>query len=1461
MKNLQKIISILFFIGIFNSTIKAATITWVGGFNANEWNQVINWSPMIVPGINDDVIIPSTWTSEITIAGANASCRSITYTGTGFSININNSWEFLLGGDLNISGNSEIYGLGGIEIVGNNPCNLNFSDSTHLAMSHINVKSTADVNLNNHLTMPFGRISIYSGHFITHGNDVTVNAISVVDGSTARSLNIENSEVTLNTLNLFIRDNGQFFASNSIVNNNLMIATDGNVSFNIINSAKRTTIGTVYNNAHFSVSQLNASGDISILGSTTQTAQGFSITQFNILSSPSVIRLTPEPYVSGYAFYTIQSPNNCAEVQFTDGFEVSYNQVIFNIIGGAVLSKASMANIRVASGSLIVDEGTDVGNNSGITFNNISSKTYYWINGSGNWIDANHWSLTSGGTTAGCIPGLKDNAIFDNASGFSAGDTVTISNHTFCKDLIALPSIVNKPVFNSTGLKNGLNISGNVDLRGFSGYNIFYPIFFLNKTSINIRTGSHIILDDVYMMNIGTCQLQDPINCYNGQKSILHMLGNFVTNGHPVTISALVSKGSKVSGSQRGITLFNSKVNIGQSNLSPGSVLVYSENLTLNAGTSNFIFKYLLNVNSEFKIEGGDHLQFYNVKFLNKVGTPQMIFNEKSTFNKIQFEGNGTLWNGSFVSGPEMSGTDTLVITGNHRYEIEKGRMLNIRKKVVHQHTLCNEMSIITSTSLAERAYIHSNGITALGFDHTWMENISGSGANLPFTVLDGVNGGNNLNLNFLSINNPRIFYWNGEGSTTNWSEGINWNIGVQPHPGNNDDLFVYNINGCIPGFNDSVVFHPNSFPVNDTATIDMNVNFCGMNWMPGTGMGHRLSGNSQYTINNYGGLQFDYGLTTLFGGDFFFRSPYTREIKFNSVAYNGILNFYQLGKTLLQDNMVCNGYAIKFLAGSFTSNNHSITTNHFFIHHNNAPLNNNIIQFGSSTLHITGTFSNQLFNNTTTFFGDNTTVKFYSPNATFLITGDLQVINFGHVDFTITYGDATLSSNTYYGTGMPYFKHVNFESSAYIFGDNSMDTVIMAEGKYYHLQSNKTQFINQLLYSKGSPCYRTTIQSTVPGTRAYINNTNCNLLVEHARLRDIEGIMGSCGSNNYLVGVGGEDLGNNFNWNFIPGNPIQGLGPDTMLTCNTLPYLQTTFGFGRYESLTWSNGATTSSLLIDSDTTIEATVIYSPTCIVNDKRTFTFENHINQIGIVDHISCNGMNNGSIELQIEDVDSNFNQTWVYANNQTGHRNHLLENLSPGTYISIVSVPGYESVCNDTAEFTILEPEQLTVTLDTTIAGKCSDPDGIVMITSAGGAGPHSYAWNNEETTEDNYKAWGGFNEVVVSDTNHCTAKISVDMQCIEHINIPELITPNGDGFGDEWEIIDLFRLYPDNDVKIINRWGNTVYHKQGYDNQFTGLPNTGTTLSTGYLPSGTYFYIIDLGPKYKTLTGYVELVY
>lgn len=1455
--------SILILAGLTNLKICAASITWTGN-HSNNWNHFENWSPMIVPNNSDDVTIPASWVNEIVINGANASCKTLSYNGSGFGLKIENGWEFIIAGDLNISGNSTITGLGGIEVIGGNNCYLNLAAQTTVSVNHINIKSTSNVYLTTDLNMPNGRIDIFSGNFITHGNDLVVNSISIVQSSVPRGLNIDNSTVTSYTTNLFILNGGSFLANHSVVNNRFLICTDGNVSFDVINSFHQSTIVTTQNNAHIGIQQLNSFGDINIGGDPLHQGQTFTIVSFNIIKSPAIIKLSPEPCVTGYYIYSIQAPSGCdGEILLTDESEVGNNQIQMYIIGGAYFEKASVANVRVVSGSMIVNNGMDIGNNSGIVFNQSLPHTFYWINGGGSWKDGNHWSNTSGGSPSGCVPGLKDHVIINNASGFSVNDTILLEEHTFCNNLIADQGIVFKPVIKTgSTIDLTLNVAGDFDLRGFEEFKVLYKIFFRNKNNSKIYTGGHAILEDIYFTNIGSSELKDDLNCKEGTKGIHQYAGHFITNGNSITTSTFISKGVKMMGTARELSIEQSTIHMGHVNLVGGNVIVFADSLDLYAANSEFIFEHLSNQGGQFKMEGFKNLSFYNITFLNQVSNSRLVFNKTSSFNRIYFHGNGSIVGADNVILPEMSTIDTLLITGKYRYEIEENTRINIRKKMKNVYGLCNELAIIQSTSLANKAFLHSSSLGGISIENVWIENIEASGFSLPFLAINSVNGGNNLNFNFPSFNVPQVFFWNGEATNTLWSNGQNWNIGMEAHPGNSNDIFLYNPNGCIPGYNDSVVFQIHSFPVADTVTINENANFRGMNWMTGSGNNRILAGNNQFSLNNYGGLEFDNQLHINFSGELIFRSPHAQQLYFRGVVYPGVITFYNLGKYLLRDQLSCTGYSLRLLSGSFDSGGKNIFTNTLIIRHEYAPsTSNNVIKLDHSQIDIALSFLGNFIEGVSSLHASNSNIKLYSDGASMSVMGNCTNVSFGSVNFVSPVGNVGLFSYYHNGITRPHFRNVNFETSGIIMGENSIDTLTLAEGKEYQLENNTTQYVNDLLYSKGSPCYRTTITSTLPGSRAFIQNQNCRLLVEHARIRDIEGIIGSCGANNYQVGVGGEDMGNNLNWYFIPGNPINGLGNDTTLSCKTLPYTQTTLGFGAYDSIIWDDGTNSNIITIDTINTISATVIYSPSCIINDGRTFNFNSNIEQMATIHDITCYGENNGSIQLEIVDVDSVYNQTWIYPDNQIRNSTNDITNLKPGTYSSIVTVPGYELMCNDTAYFTINEPELLTVTLDTTIFGKCSDPDGIIMTSSAGGTGEHVYEWNNGNTLPNNYSAWGGVNTLIVSDTNGCTAQLSVELGCIEHLNIPELVTPNGDGYSDEWEIIDLLRLYPDNDVKIMNRWGNTVYHLTGYHNEFTGIPNTGDTLSKGYLPSGTYFYVIDLGKGYKTLTGYIELVY
>lgn len=79
-------------------------------------------------------------------------------------------------------------------------------------------------------------------------------------------------------------------------------------------------------------------------------------------------------------------------------------------------------------------------------------------------------------------------------------------------------------------------------------------------------------------------------------------------------------------------------------------------------------------------------------------------------------------------------------------------------------------------------------------------------------------------------------------------------------------------------------------------------------------------------------------------------------------------------------------------------------------------------------------------------------------------------------------------------------------------------------------------------------------------------------------------------------------------------------------------------------------------------------------------------------------------------------------------------------------------------------------------------------------------------------------------------------------------------TPNGDGVNDTW-IIDNIDQFPDNTIKIFNRWGHQVWTAGEYDN--VNVVWKGDSEGGGELESATYFYVADVGGKiYK---GWVEL--
>ena len=93
--------------------------------------------------------------------------------------------------------------------------------------------------------------------------------------------------------------------------------------------------------------------------------------------------------------------------------------------------------------------------------------------------------------------------------------------------------------------------------------------------------------------------------------------------------------------------------------------------------------------------------------------------------------------------------------------------------------------------------------------------------------------------------------------------------------------------------------------------------------------------------------------------------------------------------------------------------------------------------------------------------------------------------------------------------------------------------------------------------------------------------------------------------------------------------------------------------------------------------------------------------------------------------------------------------------------------------------------------------------------------------------------------------------------------VPNAFSPNGDGINDYFEILGI-ENYEGNSLTIINRWGNKVYEAKNYGISTTpkfwdGKANSGIRIGNEELPTGTYYYILELGNGEKSIGGSIYL--
>lgn len=284
--------------------------------------------------------------------------------------------------------------------------------------------------------------------------------------------------------------------------------------------------------------------------------------------------------------------------------------------------------------------------------------------------------------------------------------------------------------------------------------------------------------------------------------------------------------------------------------------------------------------------------------------------------------------------------------------------------------------------------------------------------------------------------------------------------------------------------------------------------------------------------------------------------------------------------------------------------------------------------------------------------------------------------------------------------------------------------------------------------------------------------------------------------------------------------------------------------------SYLWSNGTTTQNIsglapgafdVLVSDingctTTAAAIVDGTPAVIATGSAT----NNL----------CNGSEEGSITLEVTSGTEPYTYNW-----SNGSTTSDQNGLAADNYTVVISDA---NGCTSTLTFAVQQPEEIRIdTLLSAYSGGYNvstygGANGSITTTVTGGIAPYTYNWSTGSTHSNVYGLVAGDYALEVTDANGCTASIIITITQPDDLIMPTGFSPNGDGANDTFFIRGL-DAYPSNTFVVFNRWGNVVYDRLNYRNDWRGEG------IQGILPNGTYFVILTVNNGERTLQGYVDL--
>ncbi len=327
---------------------------------------------------------------------------------------------------------------------------------------------------------------------------------------------------------------------------------------------------------------------------------------------------------------------------------------------------------------------------------------YYWVGGSGNWSDPDHWATSSGGSTKYTRRPLRtDNVYFDANSFSSGGQTVTLDIDGECKDL-DWASVSNSPFF--TGPGQSMDIYGSLTLSNTMTLNTIDYNFLSDGNETISTNGFSFGSGSFDFLGTGSWTFMDETNVF----AIGHANGSIDFNDQSFSVGHFDFNVNNYT-LDLGGAYFD---NIDTWNTTGAS------NLTVIPGTSTLRFNS--STDMSFQTNGDNYYDLIVADATNKI----LTITGDNSFNTITLEKGASV---DFGAGDTQTFGDFIAIgtTGN---EID-----------------------ISSSSGGTKAYLTSTVNQTYNGKKLVIQDIGASGA--TFNAQESTDNGNNTGWNFTADN------------------------------------------------------------------------------------------------------------------------------------------------------------------------------------------------------------------------------------------------------------------------------------------------------------------------------------------------------------------------------------------------------------------------------------------------------------------------------------------------------------------------------------------------------------------------------------------------------------------------------------------------------------------------------------------------------------------------------------